>query len=128
MYFKKLIFAVLLCGMAAPAFSQDFDVSGRRRPGEDGTVRIQSSLSISVPVKEGDDMAIQQETALRSFYKLVAGSCAMVIETIADSCEITNVTTNVNSKDRGVNGPQIGVTGQITMKVKFKASLSKTAP
>ncbi|MER8555468.1 hypothetical protein NKH69_00675 [Mesorhizobium sp. M0976] len=70
---------------------------------------------------------MQQEAALRSFYKLVAGSCAMVIETIADTCEITNVTTNVNSKDSGVNGPQIGVTGQIAMKVKFKASVGKPA-
>ncbi|MER9376625.1 hypothetical protein [Mesorhizobium sp. M0491] len=86
---------------------------------------------MSIPVKDGEDIAVQQEAGLRSFYTLAAGSCAMVLETIGDSCEVTNVTTNVNARDRSMGaaaGSQITVTGQIAMKVKFKASLGKPAP
>jgi hypothetical protein len=129
MYSKTIVIAILLCGWAVPAFSQVLDETGRRlRPGEDGLARVQSSLVMSIPVKDEEDVAAQQEAGLRSFYKVAASSCAMVLETIADSCEVTSVTTNVNARDRGVGGPQITVNGQIAMKVKFKASLGKPAP
>jgi len=84
---------------------------------------------MTLPVKDDEDAGTQQQVALRSFYKAAAGSCAMVIETVADTCEITGMTTNVNGRDRnlgGYGGSQVTVTGQITMKVKFKASLMKT--
>ncbi|MER8409717.1 hypothetical protein [Mesorhizobium sp. M1342] len=132
MYLKMTIIAALLCSTVAPAFSQVLDETGRpRRPGEDGLARVQSGITMSIPVKDGEDIAVQQEAGLRSFYKLASGSCAMVLETIADSCEVTNVTTNVNARDRSMGaaaGSQITVTGQIAMKVKFKASLGKPAP
>ncbi|PDQ19224.1 hypothetical protein CN311_20630 [Mesorhizobium sanjuanii] len=86
---------------------------------------------MTLPVKDDEDMAVQQQAGIRSFYKIASGSCAMVLEAIADSCEITSVTTNVNARDRHNNGgagSQITVTGQIGMKVKFKASLGKPAP
>ena len=132
MYLKATIIIALLCGTVAPAFSQTVDENGRvRRAGDDGLAKVQSSLTMSIPVKDGEDIAVQQETGLRSFYKVAAGSCAMVLETIADSCEVTSVTTNVNARDRslgGAAGSQITVTGQIAMKVKFKANLGKPAP
>jgi hypothetical protein len=86
---------------------------------------------MTFPVKDDDDAAAQQQVALRSFYKVAAGSCALVIETVADTCEIAGMSTNLNARDRnigGFGGSQLTVSGQITMKVKFKASLSKTAP
>jgi hypothetical protein len=134
MYLKTVVIAALFCGTALPAFSQTFDETGRPlrlRAGDDGLAKVQSSLTMSIPVKDDEDIAVQQEAGLRSFYKVAAGSCAMVIETIADSCEVTSVTTTVNARDRsmgGVAGSQITVTGQIAMKVKFKASLGKPAP
>jgi hypothetical protein len=122
----------MLSGTIAPAFSQYIDENGRpRRPGDDGLARVQSSITMSLPVKDDEDMAVQQQAGLRSFYKIAGASCAMVLETIADSCEITSVTTNVNARDRSNNGGaglQMTVTGQIGMKVKFKASLGKQAP
>ncbi len=131
MYFKATII-VLLCGIVAPAFSQVLDETGRpRRPGDDGLAKVQSSITMGIPVKDDEDIAVQQEAGLRSFYKVAAGSCAMVIETIADTCEVTSVTTNVNARDRnmgGAAGSQITVNGQIAMKVKFKASIGKPAP
>jgi hypothetical protein len=134
MYLKTVVIAALFCGTALPAFSQTFDETGRPlrlRAGDDGLAKVQSSVTMSIPVKDDEDIVVQQEAGLRSFYKVAAGSCAMVIETIADSCEVTSVTTNVNARDRsmgGVAGSQITVTGQIAMKVKFKASLGKPAP
>ncbi|OBQ81491.1 hypothetical protein [Mesorhizobium sp. WSM3873] len=129
MYLKGLIFVTFLAGMALPVLAQDQYVRPLR-PSEDGSARIQSSISMTLPVKDDEDAAAQQQAALRSFYKVAAVSCAMVAETVADTCEITGMTTNVNARDRnvgGYGGPQVTVTGQITMKVKFKASLSKTA-
>lgn len=131
MYLKVTIIVALLCGTVAPAFSQVLDDTGRpRRPGDDGLARVQSSITIGIPVKDDEDIAAQQQAGLRSFYKVAASSCAMVIETIADTCEVTSVTTNVNARDRnmgGIGGSQITVTGQIAMKVKFKASIGKSA-
>ncbi|TIQ37619.1 MAG: hypothetical protein E5X48_04265 [Mesorhizobium sp.] len=130
MYLKSLIFVVFLAGAVSPALAQDQFVRPLR-PGEDGSARIQSSISMTLPVKDDEDAAAQQQAALRSFYKVAAGSCAMVVETVADTCEIAGMTTNVNGRNRnidGYGGSAITVTGQITMKVKFKASLSKTAP
>lgn len=132
MYLKATIILALLCGIVAPAFSQVLDDTGRpRRPGDDGLARVQSSITIGIPVKDDEDIAVQQQAGLRSFYKVAASSCAMVIETIADTCEVTSVTTNVNARDRnmgGIGGSQITVTGQIAMKVKFKVSIGKPAP
>jgi hypothetical protein len=132
MYLKTTVVIALLFGSASPAFSLYADEIGRpRRAGDDGLATVQSSITMSIPIKDAEDIAIQQEAGLRSFYKIAAGSCAMVIETIADSCEIAGVTSNVNARDRSMGvavGSQITVTGQVTMRVKFKASLGKPAP
>lgn len=129
MHFKSLISVAILVTATSPVLSQEQYVRPLR-PGEDGSTRIQSSFSMTLPVKDDQDAAAQQEAALRSFYKVAAGSCAMVVETVADACEIVGMTTNANGRNRnidGYGGSQITVTGQITMKVKFKPSLSKTA-
>lgn len=129
MYLRYLISAAILVAAASPASSQEQYVRPLR-PGDDGSARIQSSFSMTLPVKDDEDAGAQQQVALRSFYKVAAGSCAIVVETVADTCEITGMTTNVNARDRnvgGYGGSQITVTGQITMKVKFKANLGKTA-
>lgn len=130
MYLKHLISAAILVSAASPAASQDQYVRPLR-PGEDGSARIQSSISMTFAVKDDNDAAAQQQVALRSFYKVAAGSCALVLETVADTCEIVGMSTNLNARDRnigGYGGSQLTVSGQITMKVKFKASLGKTAP
>ncbi|TIP34927.1 MAG: hypothetical protein E5X90_04790, partial [Mesorhizobium sp.] len=79
MYLKGLIFVTFLAGMALPALAQDQYVRPLR-PGEDGSARIQSSISMTLPVKDDEDAAAQQQAALRSFYKVAAVSCAMVAE------------------------------------------------
>ncbi|TPJ79983.1 hypothetical protein [Mesorhizobium sp. B2-6-2] len=65
MYLKYLISAAILVAAASPAVSQDQYVRPLR-PGEDGSARIQSSISMTFPVKDDDDAAAQQQVALRS--------------------------------------------------------------
>ncbi|RVD61532.1 hypothetical protein EN828_15325 [Mesorhizobium sp. M2D.F.Ca.ET.185.01.1.1] len=129
MYLKNLISVAILVAAASPALSQEQFVRPFRG-GQDGSAMIQSSYSMTLPAKDDQDAAAQQEAALRSFYKVAAGSCGMVVETVADSCEIVGMTTNANGRNRnfdGYGGSAVTVTGQITMKVKFKASLNKAA-
>lgn len=123
-----LAFGIFAGGVAS---AQDFDPTAqmrRNRGVTDGFARVQSNFSISIPFKEQQESIDQHEAALRSFYKLAAGSCRMVVETIADNCEVINVTSNVNTRERGQTGSLITVSGQITMQVKFKAEVSKTEP
>lgn len=125
--FKAAIAVIAVC-TAMPSFSQErINRNFRDLASEARGSRVQSNFVIIVPVEDGDTIK-QQEEALRSFYKLASNSCAMVIETIAETCDVTNVTTNVNARDRGTNGSQLTVNGQITMQVKFKAGVSQTTP
>jgi hypothetical protein len=104
--------------MIVPASAQYGIYPNRLRPGAENT--IQSSLSLTVALDEEEDMAAQQEDALRSLYKLAGGSCALVLETIADKCEIKNMTTNVRSDDTGQRVRRLTVTAQVMTQVDFK--------
>ncbi len=134
MQLKTMLSTVLFLAVITPAFAQGLDDTGRPLrvlPGDNAPARVQSSLTMTIPVKDGEDPAAQQEAGLRSFYKVAAGSCAMVLETIGDSCEVTSVTSNVNVRDRALGGgipSQITINGQIAMKVTFKPALGKPAP
>lgn len=68
-----------------------------------------------------------QVEALRTFYKMAEGSCIDVLATVASSCEIYRLTTNVGVTDAGQRGRRLNVSGQITMKVEFKATTDKPA-
>jgi hypothetical protein len=128
--FWKIAGALLLLTPIS-AYAQDHNPVSRpiwKRGAEDSLARVQSNLSISFPVMENEDPTARQQEALRSFYELAAGSCALVIETIADSCEIASVSSNINTRDRNLNGNQITVNGQISMKVQFKAGTGTPAP
>ncbi|MBZ9979424.1 hypothetical protein [Mesorhizobium sp. BR-1-1-10] len=88
MYLKAIPVIALLFGTAAPAFSQYVDENGCfRHTGDDGLAKVQSSLTMTLPVKDEEDVATQQQTALRSFYKVAAASFAMVLDAVADTCE-----------------------------------------
>jgi hypothetical protein len=104
--------------MSIPASAQDGIHPNRFRPGAENT--LQSSLSMSISVDDDKDLESQQEEALRSLYKLAGRSCALVLETIADKCEIKNMTTNVRSDDTGQRARRLTVTAQVMMHVDFK--------
>lgn len=115
----------MACCIALPAFSQDFVTDRAIRQGQLSTV--QSSFNSTLPLDENSDIAAMQVEALRNFYKMAEGGCAEVLATIASSCEIFRLTTNVGVTDVGSKGRRLTVNGQITMKVEFKATTSKPA-
>lgn len=115
----------LACCTALPAFSQDFVTERAIRQGQVSTV--QSSFNSTLPLDESSDIAALQVESLRTFYKTAEGSCAEVLATVASSCEIFRLTTNVGVTDAGSKGRRLTVNGQITMKVEFKTGTEKPA-
>jgi hypothetical protein len=113
---------VTLATMALPAVAQNFSNLPLRNPRQppEGYISVQSGISISYPVADGDSEE-QQEKALKSFYKIAADSCATLLDTIADACEISALSSNsaVNNLDN--RGTRLSINGQVTMSVKLKA-------
>lgn len=62
----------------------------------------------------------QQEKALKSFYKIAASSCTTLLETIADACEISAMSSNSSVNNLDNRGTRLSVGGQVTMSVKLK--------
>jgi hypothetical protein len=115
----------LACCTALPALAQDIVTERAIRQGQISTV--QSSFNSTLSLDENSDVAAMQIEALRNFYKMAEGSCAEVLATVASSCEIFRLTTNVGVTEAGQRGRRLTVNGQITMKVEFKAPDSKPA-
>jgi len=74
------------CRNDSAALAQDQFVRPLR-PGEDGWQDPVVDLD-DPSVKDDEDATLSAGSA-SLFYKTAAGSCAMVIETVADTCEIT---------------------------------------
>jgi hypothetical protein len=124
-YFIASGILAVSCYAAIPAYSQGYPADQAMRRGQMTTV--QSSFSSSVPLDENSDIASQQLESLRTFYKTAQSSCAEVLATVADSCEIFRLSTNVNVQETATKGRRLTVNGQITMKVEFKAGTGKSA-
>jgi hypothetical protein len=106
-----------------PAFSQQFIDRGGSiigAPRAPGSIMVQTTLSISVPADAGKDMREQTEDAQKTFYQMAAGQCALVLETIADDCQITAMNNNTDF-NRNVKN-EIFIRGSVSMAVKLKAS------
>ncbi|MGO4841721.1 hypothetical protein AB4144_56615, partial [Rhizobiaceae sp. 2RAB30] len=115
---------VLVCFAALPAFSQE-TLDQRVRQGRNPT--IQSSITMTLPLDTAKDPNAQQEEMLRSFYQMAARSCTFAIDTVADSCEISSISTNTRVDDSNPRGSRLSLTGQIMMTVKFKSEIGKPA-
>lgn len=112
---------VTLATMALPAVAQNFSNLPLRNPRQppEGYISVQSGISISYPVADGDSEE-QQEKALKSFYKIAASSCTTLLETIADACEISAMSSNSSVNNPDNRGTRLSVSGQVTMSVKLK--------
>jgi len=73
-----------------------------------------------------EDPQAKQQAAIKSLYQMAGGACALVLETIADSCEIASVTSDTRVSDREARGPQLTMTSRVVMKVKFKPAAKAT--
>ncbi|WP_188112651.1 hypothetical protein [Rhizobium tropici] len=121
---KFLISAALgmaLFGTTLPALAQNFQNLPLRNPHQqpEGYISVQSGISISYPVADGDSEE-QQEKALKSFYKIAASSCATLLDTIADACEISAMSSNSSVNNLDNRGARLSINGQVTMSVKLK--------
>jgi hypothetical protein len=63
----------------------------------------------------------QIQKAQKSLFAVASKSCSAVLETIADDCKITGMTSNVDMQ-RGNRDAIISVRGQISMSIKLKPS------
>ncbi|WFU10105.1 hypothetical protein QA646_04350 [Rhizobium sp. CB3090] len=121
---KRLISAtlcMLLLGSAGPAFSQSFSglpLRGQRQA-PDGYISVQSGISFSIPITDGNDEK-QQQDAIKSFYRIAASNCAVLLDTIADDCQISGLSSNTDVTNIDGRGPKLMVRGQVTMAVKLK--------
>ncbi len=117
------VLGMALAGAALPVFAQNFSNLPLRNPRQqpDGYISVQSGISISYPVADGDSEE-QQEKALKSFYKIAASSCATLLDTIAEACEISGMSSNSSVNNLDNRGTRLSISGQVTMSVKLKPS------
>ncbi|MBW9118414.1 hypothetical protein JNB88_32985 [Rhizobium cauense] len=120
------VLACLLAFAALPALSQELPTrvpnfyAGQRVP---GMVNVQATMSLSVPVDADKETAEQINAAQKGFYLMAGGQCDLILQTLAESCQITNLTSNadLNRYPRGdVQRNDIIVRGTVTMAVKLK--------
>lgn len=121
--FLSTVLGLLLAGLAVPVLAQNFQNLPLRAPRQmpEGYISVQSGISLSYSVPDGDNEE-QQEKALKSFYKIAASSCATLLDTIADACEISAMSSNTSVNNLDGRGPRLSVSGQVTMSVKLKPS------
>ncbi|MDP9809782.1 hypothetical protein J2W42_002641 [Rhizobium tibeticum] len=111
---------------AFPALSQEVPnrmpnfYAGQRVP---GTVNVQTTVSLSVPVEAGQETGEQIKAAQKGFYLMAGGQCDLILQTLAESCQITNLTSSADL-NRGSRN-DIVVRGTVTMAVKLKDSQQK---
>jgi hypothetical protein len=119
MFRSLTITAAMVATAMSPAFAQNFTANRHMvRPGQTSTV--QSTFTSTVALDETSDITAQQIESLRNFYKMAAGSCADVLTTVADQCEISRMTTSVNVTEVGTRGRRLSVNGTVVMNVEFK--------
>ncbi|MGN6777087.1 MAG: hypothetical protein ACTHKI_17730 [Rhizobium sp.] len=113
--------SLALAATALPALAQNFSNLPLRNPRQppEGYISVQSGISISYPVADGDSEE-QQEKALKSFYKIAASSCTTLLDTIADACEISALSSNTSVNNPDNRGTRLSINGQVTMSVKLK--------
>ncbi|MBB3399035.1 MULTISPECIES: hypothetical protein [unclassified Rhizobium] len=120
---------VLTCAFALaafPALSQEVPnrvpnfYAGQRVP---GMVNVQTTVSLSVPVEAGQETGEQIKAAQKGFYLMAGGQCDLILQTLAESCQITNLTSSADL-NRGSRNDII-VRGTVSMAVKLKDSAQK---
>jgi hypothetical protein len=119
--------AAILCGVTLAASAQTLPYRGVRQMPE-GFSSVSSTISLTFPYQKDGDAKAAEQAALRSFYQIAAANCRLLTETVAANCELWNLSSSVRMSDRGQSGPQLELTGQITMKVSFKPGIGSGTP
>jgi hypothetical protein len=84
-------------------------------------VRVQVSVSYTLPVPAGEDSVLKaQEDARRSLYLVADKECALLRETIAAECKIESINVNVNRVRHIPNPETITANASMTYRVQLK--------
>lgn len=112
---------ILLLGAAEPVLAQSLSALPLRNPRQlpEGYISVQSGISISFPLPDGDNQK-QQEDALKTFYRIAGSNCAVLLDTVAEACEISGMSSNTNANNLDSRGTRLTVSGQVTMSVKLR--------
>ena len=112
---------IVLLGVAEPVLAQSLTGLPLRNPRQlpEGYISVQSGISIALPLPDGDNQK-QQEEALKTFYRIAASNCAVLLDTVAEACEISGMSSNTNANNLDSRGTRLTVSGQVTMSVKLR--------
>ena len=96
----------------------------RDRMGNAQPETVSSAFDFTLPFDGKDDVAKQQEEALKLIYSMAGKSCTLMLGTIASECKISAISTTVRITmvDRvpgALPSRSITASGQVTMAVKF---------
>lgn len=112
---------LLAIGAAFEASAQSFPhQAGRMRQQlEDGQILVQASRSLNVPTNDGDDMDAKRAEATKSLYRMAERECPLLLDTIAESCTLASLSTNVSEgESSSTRGLRLSVNYTMTVKLR----------
>ena len=88
----------------SPRVATEFSSQQQR---QEGMVRVSSNISYFVPGPTDDGEAAQKlrDRARRQVYETAARECNVLLETMAATCRLENVNSNLNVTSRQYNNP-----------------------
>ena len=91
---------------------------------QEATVRVQSTISYFVPGPTDDGEAAQKlrDRSRRQIYETAARECSVLMETLASTCRMENITSNLNVNRQYGSGQQEGFTinGSMSYQITLK--------
>ncbi|WP_244443502.1 hypothetical protein [Bradyrhizobium sp. Ai1a-2] len=114
--------------LIAPAFAQ---TPGQRimaeqpgsSPRQEGTVRVQSSISFFIvgPTGEGDEAQKLRERARRTVYEMAAHECDLLREVLAKDCRMESVNSSINiNRQYGQQQEGFNINGSMSLQITLK--------
>lgn len=105
----------------SPRVASEFSSQQQR---QEGSVRVQSTISYFVPGPTDDGEAAQKlrDRARRQVYETAARECDLLKDTLAGTCRLENITSNVNVNRQYGSGQQEGFTinGSMSYQITLK--------
>ena len=93
------------------------------KPNNEGSVRVQSSISyfVSGPTGDGDEAQKLRENARRSVYETASRECELLMKTLARECRLESVNSRINAGRSGSTQPEgFTINGSMTFRITLK--------
>ncbi|MFC3693652.1 hypothetical protein ACFOWB_15640 [Chenggangzhangella methanolivorans] len=128
---KPLALALLVALAATEAMAQTPSPYASRRVGpaaelKEGEILVQARRSVTLPVERLEDAGTRQDDAVRMIYRMIDRDCGLLLETIAETCELASLSVTSSYADRTTMRigaqPTTGASANFAMKVRLKAA------